>query len=73
MDIETAKRVLERVAGTEMVSLDEVRSEIELLIARERENPDPKVQEFWDCVPYAGDQITAEELLIYLVEIICEV
>jgi len=72
MDLETAKRALERVAGIEMVSLDKIRGEIELLIAREQKNPDPKVQEFWASVPRQGDKITAEELIMYIADIICE-
>jgi hypothetical protein len=64
----SAKKSLEDVARKNGVSVDEVKSEIELAIAIARENSDPKVQAFWNSVPSKGKVPTPEEVIAYIAE-----
>ena len=66
MDTAKSKHALEKVAKRNGVSLETVKQEIDLAIDQALETSDPKIKEFWDSIPKAGEKVTPEELVAYL-------
>lgn len=65
----SAQKSLEAVARKKGVSVEEVKREIEFVITIARENPDPKIQAFWNSVPHKDKVPTPEEVIAYIAEI----
>ena len=63
-----AKKALESVAKKNGVSVEEVRREIEIVIAAAKANSDPEIQAFWISIPHKGEIPTPEEVNLHLVE-----
>lgn len=66
MNTKKVKRVLEQVAQKRRVSVEDVRHEIELIIASGQEHPDPEIKAFWQAVPRKGEKPTPEEVVAHI-------
>mgnify|MGYP000941357628 CR=1 FL=1 len=59
-------KALKQVAAQKGISIDEVRSEIQLAIDMAMANEDPLIREKWSKIPHKGDKPTPEEVIVYL-------
>jgi len=59
-------RSLKKIADKYGVSVEEVRHDISLAANAAKENPDPKIQAFWDSIPSVGDNPTPEEVIAHI-------
>lgn len=64
----SAKEALEAIARRSGVTVEDVRREITVSLARTRTDPDPQIQALWDSMPNGGAGITPEEFIACLVE-----
>jgi ribosome recycling factor len=72
MDAQKIQKALKKIAKKEGVSVGEVRREIEKAIQEARSNPDPKIQAFWNSIPYKGDELTPEDVIAHISGIVDE-
>ena len=66
MDIEYARRIIERVAESQGVSAEHVVSEIERAISDGMRCPNPVVQARWNLIPRTGAKPNAYEFLTFM-------
>jgi len=66
MNTKKINRSLKRVAKRNGVSVEEVRREIELALTLAQNNPDQKVQTFWNSIPSESNVPTMEEALAHI-------
>jgi len=57
---------LQAIAKKHGIGIEEVRREIELALTLAQNNPDQKVQTFWNCIPSEGNFPTMEEALAHI-------
>jgi len=70
MGKKTPKQALKAIARKEGKSVEEIRREIEAALRISRENPDPKIQAFWDTVPSKGAKPTPEKAIAHMAKIV---
>jgi len=70
MNSKKIKRSLKKLAERDGVSVEEVRRQIELAITSAQDNPDPKIQAFWNSIPRKGDKLTPEEVIAHIAGIV---
>lgn len=66
MTKEKAEQIYKQVALKNNTTVQEVKKEIKLAMLAARNNPDPEVQKKWAAIPHDDEDITPEELLIFL-------
>lgn len=65
--IEEANEVFARIAKQQHTTVEEVKQEIKRAMWFGMADTTPSVREKWANIPHAGETITEEEFLIYLV------
>ena len=58
--------IMAEVAQKEGVSVRELKDKVQAAIDAAMASPDPKVQAFWNVMPYVGEKPTPEEVIGYL-------
>ena len=66
MNKKKIERSLKKVAEKYGVSVEEVRRDISFAASTAKENPDPKIQAFWDSIPSKGEKPTPEEVIAHI-------
>ena len=69
MNNKKMQRLLKKIAKKHGVSVEDVRRDIDLAASMAKENPDEKIQAFWDSIPSKGDKPTPEEVLAHITSI----
>jgi len=69
MNKKKINRSLKKIADKYGVSVDEVRRDIKIAASMAKENPDEKIQAFWDSIPSEGDTPTPEEVIAHVADI----
>ena len=64
------KKAFQQIAEKEGVSIEIIRSEIALAISEARKNPDPKIRAFWESIPYKGDKLEPEDVVLHIAKIV---
>lgn len=59
-------KAFEKIAMCEGVSVTEVREEIQKTIDEAMKSDDPKIQAYWNKMPYKGEKPTPEEVVLYI-------
>ena len=70
MNKKKVERSLKKIAKQYGVSVEEVRRDINLAAITAKENPDPKIQAFWDSIPSKSDNPTPEEVVAHIAGIV---
>lgn len=64
--------VFDLIAKKEGVSVEEVRSEMEVAIAVARMNKNPAIQELWRTIPCKDEIPTPEEVIAFVIQAISD-
>ncbi|TEB05603.1 hypothetical protein Psch_02644 [Pelotomaculum schinkii] len=72
MDTAKAKRALKKLAKQKGISEKEVRREIEIAIEEAMKSPELQAQAFWKSIPHKGEQLTPEEVIAYIADMVKE-
>lgn len=59
-------KALAQIAEMNGISITEVRRDIQAALDEGRNNPDPKVQEYWRKIPSRHEKPTIEEVIKYI-------
>lgn len=69
MDINIAKKALEKLAQREKVSIEVIKNEIGITIDEVLKSPNPEISDLWKAIPCKDEYPTPEELVVYLVQL----
>lgn len=69
MQKEDINIILSQIAKHHNTTVSDVRKEIEDAMRIAQSSPDPAIQAQWDAIPHVGAQLTLEEFIIYMVNL----
>lgn len=67
MQKQQLQRILNQIAKEHHTTPENVYQEMKLALEQGQNSPDPMIRAKWDSIPKAGDTVTVEEFLDYMV------
>lgn len=64
------QEILKEIAEKQGMTMEETRNELAIALFEGRDNPDPQLQAFWRSIPHKGEEITPEDVLAHIANIV---